>query len=302
MNKEYFSIDQMKQDGLRQLQLKCLAILVYFKGICEKNNLTFYLAGGTAIGALRHRGFIPWDDDVDVFMPRPDYEKLTRIWNEVADTSRYVFCRSTREVNYHHHAASIVDITTTFIEKRNVNSDIPQGVMMDVIPLDGCPDSKIKRFFQLYNALKFAALNPQRLPENKSKKIYYATKIMLSAVRSKHLRDSIWINAEKHMIKYGFYNNQNITELIGEWHGMIAKHPLNDFVSTVDVSFEGYKMPLMRGYDPYLRSVFGDYMQLPPPEKRVPKTIIEYANLNEPYTKYKGIYYLRKNVNSQPKG
>ncbi len=290
---EFFSMDEMNPDDLRELQLKCLSILVYFKDICEKNKLTFYLAGGTAIGALRHKGFIPWDDDIDVFMPRPDYEKLTRIWDKVADTSRYAFCRSTRETNYHHHAASIVDNNSTLIEERSVNSDIPQGVMMDVIPLDGCPDSKIARFFQLYNALKFALFNPQRLPENKNRGIYIGTKIFLAVIKSKKLRDSIWIQAEKKMTKYGYYSNKNITELIGELYGMVAEHPLEDFLTTVEVDFEGYKMPIMKGYDAYLKSVFGDYMKLPPKSKRKPKTRLVYANLNEPYLQYKGKYYLK---------
>lgn len=293
MVQEYFSIDDLDEEGLKCLQEKCLDILVYFKSICDKHKLTFYLAGGTAIGAIRHQGFIPWDDDIDVFMPRPDYEKLSRIWDGAADTSRYVFIRSSREANYHHHAASIVDVNTTWIEERNVNNDGPQGVMMDVIPLDGCPDSSIRRIFQLYNALKFAVFNNQRLPENKNKKIYYATKLLLGVFRTKGVRDSIWISAEKRMTRYGFYSNENITELIGELYGMLEKHPLDDFSTTVDVYFEGHKMPLMKGYDAYLRSVFGDYMQLPPLEKRVPKTRLVYGNLERPYTDYRGIYYLK---------
>lgn len=73
--KEFFSMNELDDYAFRELQLKCLDILVYFKKICDENKLTFYLAGGTAIGALRHKGFIPWDEDIDVFMPRPDYEK-----------------------------------------------------------------------------------------------------------------------------------------------------------------------------------------------------------------------------------
>ena len=72
MGQEYFSMEELGEEGLRKLQVRCLEILVYFKKICDENKLTFYLAGGTAIGALRHKGFIPWDDDIDVFMPRPD--------------------------------------------------------------------------------------------------------------------------------------------------------------------------------------------------------------------------------------
>lgn len=286
----------MEQEDLRALQMKCLDILVYFKNICDKNKLTFFLAGGTAIGALRHHGFIPWDDDIDVFMPRPDYEKLTRIWNDVADTSKYVFCRSTKEINYHHHAASIVNINTTWIEERNVDNDIPQGVLMDVIPLDGCPDGKIQRISQLFYAFIFALFNPQRLPENKSKSVYVATKIIMGIIRSRKLQNKLWIKAEKEMIKYDFYSQKNITELIGNINGMLTTHPLESFSSVTYVDFEGHEMPIMKGYEEYLTSIFHDYMKMPPLSERRPKARIVYANLNKPYTLYKGKYFLKEHV------
>ena len=293
MDKEFHSIEDLSDTDLRALQKKCLEILVYFKKICDENHLTFFLAGGTAIGALRHKGFIPWDDDIDVFMPRPDYEKLTTIWNEVADTTKYVFLRSTKDVNYHHHAASIVNVQTTWIEERNVDNDTPQGVMMDVIPLDGCPDGKIQRFIQLFHAFVFALFNPHRLPENKSKAIYTATKVLLSVFRSKKLQDAMWMRAEKRMTKYSFYGHKNITELIGNINGMLTTHPIESFREVVYVDFEGYKMPIMKGYDEYLTSIFHDYMQLPPVDQRKPKTRLVYGNLNEPYIKYRGKYYFK---------
>ena len=86
-------------DKLRELQLKGLEILLYFKEFCEKHKLTFFFCGGCCIGTLRHKGFIPWDDDVDVFMPRDDYEKLYVLWNKYADTKRYS-CNRTNEKEY----------------------------------------------------------------------------------------------------------------------------------------------------------------------------------------------------------
>lgn len=287
---------QMDKDEFRALQLKCLDILLYFRRICDENKLTFFLAGGSAIGALRHQGFIPWDEDIDVFMPRPDYEKLTKLWGEVADTDRYIFCRSDKKINYHHGAACIMDINTTCIERHNLKYDIPQGIVMDVIPLDGCPKSKFARKRQFFNALVFNLFNNQRLPENKSKKIRMASKFLLGLIRSKRLRDSIWKRAERKMTKYQFYDSTHITELIGQVHGMRVKHPIEEFMQEVYVDFEGYKMPLMAGYDSYLRSVFGDYMQLPPEDSRVPKTDAVYINLEKSYKEFKGKYYCVEEV------
>lgn len=291
----YLGFSQMDAESFRKFQLKCLEILLYFKKICDENKLTFFLAGGSAIGALRHKGFIPWDEDIDVFMPRPDYEKLTRIWDGVADTSKYIFCRSTKEVNYHHGAACIMDITTTFIEKHNCNYDMPQGIVIDVIPLDGCPNSYFKRKFQLFRALKYNLFNNQRLPENKSKKVYYASKFLLGIIRSKKIRDFIWRRAERKMSRYQFYNCQYVTELIGQIYGMVIKHPIEEFMQETYVEFEGHPMPLMVGYDSYLKSVFHDYMQLPPEKARIPKTEAVYINLEVGYENFKGKYYCVKN-------
>ena len=98
---------------VRQLQLKLLEIFKYFKKICEENNLTYWCGGGTMLGAVRHKGFIPWDDDLDVFLPRKDYERLYEIWNQVADTSHYVLVRTDKKVNYHHAAMNLVDVCTS---------------------------------------------------------------------------------------------------------------------------------------------------------------------------------------------
>ena len=290
----YLGFSEMDSEAFRQFQLKCLDILVYFKKICDENKLTFFLAGGSAIGALRHGGFIPWDEDIDVFMPRPDYEKLTKVWNDVADTSQFIFCRSDKKTNYHHGAACVMDINTTCIVERNKDFDMPQGIVIDIIPLDGCPKSSFARKFQLFHAMIFSLFNNQRLPENKSKTVYRASKIMLGLIRSKKLRDSIWRRAEKKMTKYQFYNNNFITELIGSIHGMKIKHPIQEFIQSEYVEFEGHQMPLMKGYDTYLKSVFGDYMEPPPIESRFPKAKAVYINLNVGYENFRGKYYYVK--------
>ena len=76
---------------LRDVQLKSLDILLFFKEFCEKHNLLFYFCGGCCIGTLRHKGFIPWDDDVDVFMPRKDYERLKVLWEHEVPEGKYSF-------------------------------------------------------------------------------------------------------------------------------------------------------------------------------------------------------------------
>lgn len=161
---------------VRQLQMKLLEIFKYFKQICEENKLTYWCGGGTMLGAIRHKGFIPWDDDLDVFMPRSDYEKLYQIWNKIADTNRYVLVRTDSKHNYHHTAMNLVDIQSTYINRHSENEAIFHGCYIDVIPFEGCPDSKLKRGFQIYHSILYSVFNAQRLPDNQGKFLKFPVK------------------------------------------------------------------------------------------------------------------------------
>ena len=106
---------KLSDEELRSLQLKSLEILLYFKKFFEEHNLMFYFCGGCCIGVLRHQGFIPWDDDIDIFMPRNDYEKLFKIWNKYADTEKYSCNRTTKDVFIGNVMTTITDNHTKVI-------------------------------------------------------------------------------------------------------------------------------------------------------------------------------------------
>lgn len=292
---EVTDLKSITPEQTKALQSKALEILLYFKDFCEEHGLLFYLCGGCCIGAIRHNGFIPWDDDVDVFMPRDDYEKLAVLWPKYADTDRYTYCRTNKTENYHDAGASIRDNNTTFINKHSVDEDICHGLGLEIMPIDGYPNSKFKRFKQLIFAMIFALFNVQRLPDNKGKFLRVLARVIYAIIPSKKLRYKIWKYSEKQMSKYKWDECGYVTELIGSVKGMLLKHPKEWFETAVYKDFNGYKMPVMAGYDQYLRRIFGDYMQLPPEEKRIPKHNTVYINLNESYKKYKGVYYCVKN-------
>ncbi|MBQ9904896.1 MAG: LicD family protein, partial [Synergistaceae bacterium] len=105
--------------------------------MCDKHNLRYWIAGGSLIGVIRHQGFIPWDDDLDVFMPRPDYEKMWSLLGGAMIDGHFVLCRTNRGKNYHHRVMQLVDTETTFIHSRCRDEDIEHGVYIDIIPLDG---------------------------------------------------------------------------------------------------------------------------------------------------------------------
>ena len=230
------------------LQEKELEILLYFQKICEENNLTFYLCGGGLIGAVRHQGFIPWDDDIDIFMPRPDYEKLACIWDDVADTAHYSYCRTDRYHIYHDAGASIRDNYTTFINHHSVNEDICHGLALEIMPIDGCPKGKFARGLQLIFAMIFALFNAQRLPDNKGKLFRILSGLILYIFSASSIRYAIWRLAEKQMTKYKWDDCQEVTELIGSLKGMCLRHPKLDFDHTVNLDFAGHKIPVMAGY------------------------------------------------------
>ncbi len=285
----------------KELQNKMLEMLLYFDSFARKHNLKYYLCGGCLIGAVRHHGFVPWDDDIDLFMPRDDYEKLQHIWFKFADTTKYKYCRTDRFHNYHDAGASIRDIDTTCINRHSVNEDICHGIALEIMPIDGCPKSKIKRFWQLFNAFIFSLFNVQRLPDNKGKFIRFITGLVYKIVRTPKQCYKIWSYAEKQMTKYKWSDCEEVTELIGAIHGMLLRHKKEDFEKVVYLDFEKYKLPVMKGYELYLKKIWGDYMKLPPVEQRVAKHDVICMDLNKSYLAYKGLYYCANNKDKELK-
>lgn len=276
----------------RELQEKSLEIFKYFQKICEENGLRYWCGGGTCIGALRHGGFIPWDDDIDVFMPRPDYEKLYAIWDRVADTERYALCRTTKEKNIHQTDMQLVDKRTTFINRNSMNEDIMHGVSIDVMPFEGCPDGKIARMMQIYHAVLYSIFNVQRLPDHQGKLLRFLTKLVLGSVKSPERRYKIWKKHEKKLSAYDYDAANYVKEAIVSFRALFWPWP-KAYFDTEEASFEDMKVRVPKNADAYMTRIFGDYMRLPPEEGRVAKHDIVYMNMNEPYIKFKGVYYCR---------
>lgn len=282
------------KEELRKLQLKSLEIFKYLKNICEENNLMIYFCGGCCIGAIRHKGFIPWDDDIDVFMPRDSYEKLKKIWSEKADTKKYE-CVIPKENNFtKNQFITINDNNTTFIKIHQKDLDINHGVVIDILPLDGCPSNRLKRKIQKIWALIYSLYITQMIPRNHGKLATLAGKILLNIIPSKKLRWRIVRKAEKEMTKYKISDCEYITELCSGPKYMQNEYKKEWFEKAIYKEFEGEKMPIPIGYDEYLKMAFGDYMKLPPKEKQIPDHNVVYCDLENSYKKYKGIYYCLK--------
>ena len=270
----------LNSETLRNLQLKELDTLIYFKDFCDKHNLLFYFCGGCCIGSIRNKGFIPWDDDIDIFMPRKDYEKMNILWNKETHPKKFVKLKTDEKFFSGNIFTTIVDTTATCVRANNYKLDIPFGLAMDIFPLDGCPKG-FKRKTQKLWAMIYSLFLAQVVPEKHGGVLAFGSKLLLGIFRGKKVRYSIWRYAEKKMSKYPIEDCDFITELCAGPHYMQCEYPKEIFMSSVYKEFEGLQMPIPVGYDNYLKIAFGDYLTLPPKDKQKPHHDMIYLNLTQ---------------------
>lgn len=248
----------------KELKLLELNILKYIHNICQQHKLKYFLAYGTLLGAARHQGFIPWDDDIDIWMPREDYEKFIQI--EKQKQGRYSLFSIHNRKDYYYEFAKIVD-TTTLLEEIGFLPIKDYGVYVDIFPLDGIPNKIDKILLKYMFILKTAAVN--RHPELNLKHKNRAKLFKIIGNIAK------WIGA----LNYPKYIDQiaqkypfNSSEFVGcSVFGNIANETLSKalFAQTINLEFEQYRFCAPIGFKECLSTIYGDnYMELPPIEMR----------------------------------
>ena len=249
-----------------QIKQKELQILLAFQEFCTEENLRFNLCGGTLLGAIRHHGFIPWDDDIDVCMPREDYEKLIDCY---PNTSHRYQLRAERLGNFTAPFDKIVDIDTK-VKKQYTVDDINNQLWIDIFPIDGLPDS-LKEIHSIYTKCDFYrkiyTLADVRLGEGKNT-FHKCAKYLLKPLANFYGKKRCTRNIEKIAEKYPYDNYQYVGAITWGLYGTGERMLKSEFEKKVMVEFEGHKFPTFSCWDSYLRGLYGDYMQLPPVEKR----------------------------------
>jgi len=264
----------LDQDTIVKLRSVMLEIMDEFVRICDENKLSYFLAYGTLLGAVRHNGFIPWDDDIDVAMPRKDYEKFLNIYYKLDKTDYYVLSSRDMNNNHHEHFAKLCKKGTVFADSAK---DEYTGIYIDIFPYDNCvlffafiQTILIKFVLQLckYKFYKY-------MPKEKNKKLFFILFIKpLCYFFSQRFLYTL------HKILYLMFNSFN-TKYISSFNGFygckIEMHKYNTIFPLTNISFEGKKYCAPCNYDSYLKKLYGNYMELPPVEKRInhnPKYII----------------------------
>ena len=247
-----------------ELKAREKEILEYVADVCEKHRLVYFLEAGTLLGAVRHKGFIPWDDDVDIAMPRGDYNRLIRILEH--DPS-FPSCSHKNDPGYILPFAKVHDPSTEVEWLVDTPQKANYGVWIDIFPLDVLPDARFPRLFHQLKMKVFYSLWWHAAYPYKDQGVRRAEVLrrlgrlrpLLSHVHrlTKTAKECDRLTGQRDLANH-FGLNDQFFSFPKEW-----------FAECVPVEFEGRMYPAPKGYHEDLTACYGDYMQLPPEEMRV---------------------------------
>lgn len=266
----------MKELAIEQSKKIELEILNFFHKFCEENKLTYYLAYGTLLGAVRHKGFIPWDDDIDVYMPRNDYEQLLKTFNKINNNKDLNLISVYNIQKYYLTFAKLVN-TKTFVEQNSI--DYKLGLFIDIFPIDNLSDS-YQKSYMLYKKVRFIRI----LKDSKVFKYKLSKNIFKNFIRKIFKTLLCFIPTNYLIIKINEISQKYKDNINSKYIGHLAGGSKNVvverewFKEKILLDFEEYKFWCPKEYDKVLKINYGNYMELPPEEKRKIHFVKAYMN------------------------
>lgn len=256
----------MPEQDLRELQRTELELLLEFQRLCRKLGLRYYLTAGTLLGAVRHKGFIPWDDDIDVAMPRADYDRLSREAPGLL-TPEYCYQDYRNESNFPYYFTKLRKRGTRVEEPVLRAIGMDQGVYIDVFPLDRCPDSP-RRAALLFKAIEL--LDCAVLARVSAEFVCGYQKPYMRALWSilRRLPNRALFALREGLRKLLGAGGKSLCT-VGGHHGYPREtYRPAWFDQSVELEFEGHFFPAPAGWEGLLKNMYGDYMTPPPREER----------------------------------
>ena len=244
-----------------------LELLAYFDQVCREHDIKYSLTGGTLLGAVRHSAFIPWDDDVDVFLARPEYEKLEKAFDN--EGKRFIFANSNNQDSFNFVYSRILDTKTLITESPNTRN-AGTGLFLDICVVDGLPRNKLLR--KIHIKYMRALVRCCRATIHNTDKAYHRRGklfVMAKGIIRRLTTHQFWNRRmEKAMSRYRFDNSDYVGNFTSQYGGREMMHR-EAFDSYRDIWFEGHKYMICQGYQEYLQRIYGQkYMVLPPKKKR----------------------------------
>ena len=269
---------KLSSEELRKLQRIELEMLIEVDRICRKHNIQYSLDGGTLLGAVRHKGFIPWDDDIDVIMLRKEYAKFRRVCKKELDTARFFLQDYKSDPYYRWGWAKIRRENTEHVRLGQEFLKQKTGIFIDIFVADNVPDSFLMR--RLHHFLCFfirkvlyAPLGVRQAGKRRERAVY--------RILSRIPRDSAFALRDR----LAWACNRRDTELISHYTLEYPKScryglPRRCFEEFIELEFEGHMFQAFKDYEVYLRRHYGDYRKLPTVEERVPHSKISKIDMS----------------------
>lgn len=250
---------------LRNIQMD---ILSYVDNLCRKNGIRYSISGGTLIGAVRHKGYIPWDDDIDIMLTRDAYENLIEVISKEfqAGASRYAVLTHAKDKSYRFPFAKIVDTRTVLVE--NIKGVVDNGVYIDVFPIDYIPEGTCNFVFTRMKFL-YSILNSKRIILKRERAFVKNFIILASRVLTVPIPSGWLIKRMENIAVHASKTPTSNRACLVWGYGKREIVPASVHEEYIDIPFEDRIYMSIKDYDTYLTNLYGDYMKLPPVEKQM---------------------------------